>query len=343
MNAGRFKAGGFQQDGRGAFGNFAVETAHDSGNGYRPLAVGNGQHIAGKFAFFFVQCMEGFTLGSPAHDYFLIYESIVVERVQGLSVLQHDVVGDIDDVVYGALVAGDESLLQPGRRFGYFDAGNKAGAVPGAQVGVGDFYRHLFVYGIAGLFIGDFRDVHLLSAEGGDFVRNADYRKAVGAVGGDIDVEDSIAHVFGQRLTDFRLRRQNHDAFVAFRDTEFFLGANHAAGSDAANLGCFQFLHFAVMGIYQAGADTGERDLIADIQVGSAADNSLLSGAQFDRRQVESVGIGVGVDRRYLPDDHVIPAAAGGDYFGHLESGHRQPLGKFRRGQDNVYVVFQPV
>ena len=47
VDAGGVEAGGFQQDARGCFGNLAVEAAHDAGDGYRPGAVADDQHILG--------------------------------------------------------------------------------------------------------------------------------------------------------------------------------------------------------------------------------------------------------------------------------------------------------
>ena len=52
-----------------------------------------------------------FAFGRTPHDYLLLPDSIVIEGVQGLPVLQHDVIGDINDVVDRTLAAGYQSLL----------------------------------------------------------------------------------------------------------------------------------------------------------------------------------------------------------------------------------------
>ena len=96
------------------------------------------------------------------------------------------------------------------------------------------------------------------------------------------------------------------------------------------------------MGVYQAGADAGKGYLVADIQVGGAADHRLRLRAQVYRGQAEAVGVGVGINRRYLPDDDVIPVAAGGDDFRHLEPGQRQLLRQLGSGQGNIYIIFKP-
>ena len=75
--------------------------------------------------------------------------------MQRLPVFEHDVVGDIDNVIDRALPRGDEPFLQPRRRLLYFYAGNQAGAVPRAKLAVGDFDIYLLLYGVAGLFIAD--------------------------------------------------------------------------------------------------------------------------------------------------------------------------------------------
>ncbi|MBA7598662.1 hypothetical protein ES703_05681 [subsurface metagenome] len=118
--------------------------------------------------------------------------------MQGLPVFQHDVVGDIDHVVYRAHAAGKQSFLHPARGLAYGYAGNQAGAVAGAQLGVNYLYRYLLLNGGGDFFIADFRNMGALAGQGGDFSGDADYREAVGAVRGDIKVENGITQVVGE-------------------------------------------------------------------------------------------------------------------------------------------------
>ncbi|MBA7696999.1 hypothetical protein ES703_105657 [subsurface metagenome] len=115
MYAGRIEISRFQQYYRGIVSHLTVFTTHNSSQSHRPLAIGNDQHIARKQPFHAIQCGETLTLTRPAHNYLLTPYQTVIKSMQGLTVLQHHVVGNINDVIYGALSASQQPLLQPRR------------------------------------------------------------------------------------------------------------------------------------------------------------------------------------------------------------------------------------
>jgi len=188
VDAGRVEAGRLQQDGACLRAYLAVGAAHDTAEGYRPLRIGDDQHIAGKAPLYSIQRDHDLAVHRPAHDNLTALYLAIVEAVQRLAVLQHDVVGDIHDIVYRAHARADEALLEPLRGLAYLNAGYQAGAVPGAQVRVGYLHRYLFFYRRPLGFIINLRQRNALPGEGGYLVSDADDREQVGAVWGDLQV-----------------------------------------------------------------------------------------------------------------------------------------------------------
>ena len=115
MDIRRVEAGRFQQYRGRIPGDLAVSPTHHPGQGYGTFFIGNNQHIAGEAELGAVQGLDKFTVSGAANDDFLPPDSVIVERVQGLAVLHHYIVGNINNIVYGPQAASQQSFLHPSR------------------------------------------------------------------------------------------------------------------------------------------------------------------------------------------------------------------------------------
>ena len=94
-----------------------------------------------SFYFFTLRVGSGGGAGiGAAHDDGMVAQFVVVESVQRVAKLEHDVVGNVDDVVDAGYAAGFEAILEPrGRRLNFY-AANDAGGETAAQLRRADFH-----------------------------------------------------------------------------------------------------------------------------------------------------------------------------------------------------------
>ena len=106
--------------------------------------------------------------------------------MHGLTVLQHDIVGDIHDVVNGTDTHRAKPLPHPLGRGGNFDITDHTGRVPGAQLRVGSFHIQQFHQVPAAAAL-DNRgvEIHGCIIGGGHLPGQTNDGKAVGTVGSD--------------------------------------------------------------------------------------------------------------------------------------------------------------
>ena len=267
-------------------------------------------------------------------------EAGLVEGVQGLAGLEHDVIGDVDDVVDGPDAGGFETALHPVGGGADLDALEDAGAVAGAVGGVLDVDAGLGGDVAALLAEGDVGEAEGRAGEGGDFAGDADEGELVGAVGGDFEVEDGLglAEYGGQRGAGGEGGIEDHEAGVVGADAELVGGAKHAAALDAADLALFDF-----ESARQLGAEGREGVRPAGLDVGRAAhDDGAFGGAVVHGAQVQVVAVGVGLDVEDLGDDDARGRAA--DLFDafDLDAGKHQPVHQLPDRQLDVHVFLQP-
>ena len=101
---GGVEAGGLQDNVCGGIGDAAVEAADDAAEGAGVPVVGDDEVVGAEGDFDFVQGGHGLAGVGAADVDAPTEEGFVVEGVEGLSVFQHDVVGDVHHVVDGANV-----------------------------------------------------------------------------------------------------------------------------------------------------------------------------------------------------------------------------------------------
>ena len=337
----RGEVGAFEKDVRGAFDDAGFLTTHDASDGDGACVVGNDEVFGEQRVFLAVEREDFFAfLGAADGDAAL--EFIEVESVQVLAHLHHHIVGDIDDVVDGAEADAFEAGFQPSRAGADFDAFDDAGGVVGAAVGgfEGDFV------GLGGAaFRGGFRVIAFAfernAGEGGEFAGEAEMAEEIGAIRGDLEVEEGVAFddlVDG--FADGQRAVENPQAAGVFADPEFLAAAHHAEAIDTAELA---FFDLETAG--QSCAGEGERDFVARFEVLRAAnDLARAAAAVIDLADAEFVGIWVLLKGLDLSDDDLVGSDALLLNAFHLDAREGQEVGELRRGVSaEVEMGLEPV
>ena len=192
-DAGAVEAGGLEHHVVGVVHDLGVQPAHDARQTYRPALVGNDQMVGVQRVLPAVQGGELFALSGTADDDLPAVDIAVVEGVHGLAVLQHDVVGDVHDVVDGPHSHGAKPLPHPLGGGGDLHVAHHPGGVPGHQIGGGGLHvQQLGEHAVRPA-------LHLRGVEGEGLVKGsrrlpgqADDGQAVRAVGGDLELHHMV-------------------------------------------------------------------------------------------------------------------------------------------------------
>ena len=183
--------GAFKQQLGGAVLDFAVQTAHNTGQRHGLGAVADDKVIGGQGELFFVQGGDLLAVLGTAHDDLAAFQRVHIKGVHRLTDLQHDIVGNVHNVGDAAQPAQCQPAAHPARRLAGGDVVNIMSDVARAKVGRfhGDGQARL-----GGFADGVVRCGHLqrLAQHGGNLTRNAQNALAVGAVGGDGNIKDII-------------------------------------------------------------------------------------------------------------------------------------------------------
>ncbi len=256
-----------------------------------------------------------------------------------LAQFQHHVLGDVDQQRHRAHAAAAQALGHPqrggGARVHAFDHTAQVTRRFGAGVqGDGQF---------AAAHGGDRRGIerhHFTGARGGHVEGDAAHAEAVGAVGGELDLDAGVgqAQVLHQRLADRGVIGQLEQARGVAVQAQFLGRAQHAVGIHAAQLGRLD------VEVADLRADHRQRRDQARARVGRAAhDLQLLALPGIDLADLQAVGFGVALGGDDARHDHVVQAGAEvGDLFNFQTDGgqHRAQL-VARGGGGNVAA--QPV
>ena len=100
----------------GGVGDSALYTTKDAGDAERLIGVANHEVVGAEFPLLAVEGHEWRTFGAIADDDCLSVDFVGVEGVERLTDAEEDVVGDVDDVVYGVEADGFKGFLEPLRR-----------------------------------------------------------------------------------------------------------------------------------------------------------------------------------------------------------------------------------
>ena len=110
---------GFEQNIAGSFGDFTIKAAHDPRQGNRPATIEDDRVVRGKLAVLAIESAQGLAGLGRTHADDPAAQLLLVKSVQRLAGLQHDKIGDVDQVVDRALPGGLEPSLHPVGRVGH--------------------------------------------------------------------------------------------------------------------------------------------------------------------------------------------------------------------------------
>jgi len=259
--------------------------------------------------------------------------------MQGLTVFQQHVVGDIHHVADGAYAGliqpsperegalGDAHLLQETRRI---TGAALRGLHPHAEAGDDARLR---------LPQHDGRKPKVAAEDGREFTGDPDHREAVAAVGGHVDVEDPVLQIEGRAQTHPGLNAvlEFHDAAVIVGEAEFLLREQDTYGLHPPDLG---LLHQHARPQVRAYRGEGAHETRAHI--GRPADHLEFLTADIHTADREPVGPRMGpygddTRREYLLRDTLV-----NDLF-HLDAAHGEGLGHGRGVLGKVDVLPYPL
>ena len=261
---------------------------HHAGNCQGTRVVGDHQGVGTQADFLTIEQHQLLTLFGHTHaDAAVDFGEI--ERVQRLAQFEHHVVGDVDRSVNTANVGTTQALDHPQRSWlGQVDVTDHTPQVTRASVGRQYFNQANFVvYHRHGSnhWTSDRRVVQRTH-----FTGQASQGQAVAAVGGQVDLDAGVfqLQVNTDVLTHWCVGRQFHQAVIALTYLQLGLGAQHAVGFNATQLGLLD-LEVA----RQLGADHGERDFQARAHVRRSAHDLKGFRAVADLAHTQFVGIRV--------------------------------------------------
>ena len=341
------EAGGLKDNGVGVFIDAAVLAAHDARYCACLFAVGNHQHILAEGSVHSVKRLDGFAGNGIADDNLVVFDILDVKGVHRLSVLEHDIVCDVNDVVDWTNSAGAQTLSHPTRGRTDFNIFHDLCGIAWAQLWVAHLYRQIVVDVAAAAF--DLRSVHLqLFAEGNSsFPCQTQHRQAVRAVWGDFKFHTGVVAADGRSnvLSYLAVLLQQEDAVlgsvrkIPFGQIELCNRAHHAVGHHASELTLCDF-----DSVWQLGFVQSCRNHIAYMDIGGSGDNLdrlLLPNIQLADDQV--VGIRVWLHRQNLSYHYIFYIFKFGGPALHLGAGHTHRFGKIPHGDvSNIYIIFQP-
>ena len=131
---GAVEAGRFKDNRLGRVENLGVGSTHDACQSAGFLAVGDDEHAVVQNMVAVVEGSKGFTLLCAADVDLCAVEAGVVKGVHRLTVFEHDVVGDVHDVVDRADTRGAQAHSHPERRGRDFHVLDHARGVAVAEV-----------------------------------------------------------------------------------------------------------------------------------------------------------------------------------------------------------------
>ena len=335
---------GFENDSLGVIHNLGVCAAHNACNSNRLVVVADGEHLVAQVVVHTIEGLDGLTVAGAADNDAAVGQALVVESVHRLTVLEHNVVGNINDVIDWTDAAGVQTLAHPRRGRLDLDILDNAGGVARAQIGVLDLDGHILVDVVA--YALDLRGLDAERTVEGScgLASQTDHAQAVRTVRGDLEIGNPVVqteHLFdvlanrgaGGQEQDAVLARIRH---AAVGQTEFLERAHHAVGRHAAQLALGD-LHAA----RQGGLVQADRADLANGRrryIGCAGDDlHRLLLADIELADLQMVGIRVIDNLEDLAGHNVVDLRAEVVNLLDLGAGHSQ-LGIILLRGDAVHI-----
>ena len=226
--------------------------------------------------------------------------------MQRLTVGEHDVVRNVNNVVDRTQADGRQAGLQPLGRLLHLAAGDADAGVTATSLSILDDH----VDGEVVVVDGETIDrgamerglVAVLAKPGVEIAGNTPVAQCVGTVGGDVHLYEPVALqviILGGRHTYHSVVRQYDDTVVRRTNTNLVLSTNHAARLHAAQ---FRLLDDElVVAVVEHTAQVGHNHFLTSCHVGGAAHNlARFALAQINSRHMQVVAIGMGFARQHL-------------------------------------------
>ena len=338
------KVGNLEEDCAGRLGDLAIASPHDAGDRHGPFPVADHEHVGVEVALDLIEGCEGLAGTRPSGADLGAAHEVVVEGVERLTRLEHDVVGDVDDVVDGAHAGADEALLHPRGRRPQLDPLDDAGGEAPAEIGGFDRDGDEVAGLLPGLGVRAIRFAQGPAGDGRHLAGEAEHAEQVGAVGPGGDIEDDVADGIDEGCADGGVPGQHEDALVVVAQAELLLAEDHAGGVDAPDGAKLQLGELAAVAIDEHRAFGRERDPLAGGDVGRAADHRLRPVPHLHGSEHQAVGIGMGIDGEHFGHANELRIPLLADYLPALDLGDGigDALRELRGREVNVDVVAQP-
>ena len=271
-------------------------------------------------------------------------DAIVVEGVQRLPQLEHDVVRDVDDVVDRPLAERDQALLHPLGRRRDLDALDDGRQVAAAEIRRFDLDRCTSLDCRTTRFVVERWFAHGLAGQRCNFTGDTEDGQPVGTVRRDRELEDHVTEDVCERFARGRVGRQDEDAFVLFGQAELALTEHHAGGLDTTDHRSFKDALLAGI-VAHAGTRCRKRHLLSGFDIrGAAHDGVQLAAADVNRGETEAIGVRMRLNGDYCGDaDLATPRAAAADDRVNGEAGHREALRHVFRREAQVNIFAEPL
>ena len=310
------EVGGLEEHHRRVTDDLAVRAAHHARDAHRLVLVADAEHIRRKLALVAVKRLNGLALVRGAHDDVAALDAAEVKSVHRLTVLEHDVVGNINDVVDRAHAAVAQSLAHPARGRRDLDVFHHARGVARAEVAVLNVnVDDLRDAAAAALDLGCVQLERALEGRA-RLACKADNAQAVGAVGRDLELDDGIIETENARHVETRLGvlfLQNEDAVGDAVRELLLLGVQIFERADGIALGV---VGNKVALVEVRAARIGHGGRIAEVEAGverAVAQRGALKHLGGNHRAVDLVaGLDVGGNGGLILVDGVIVVQNGG-------------------------------
>ena len=309
-DGGAVKVGRLKDHIHGVVYDLGVLATHDTGKTDGLLSIGNDQHAGSQLSTVAIQSDQSFTLHSFTDDDLLGGNIAIVKGMHGLTVFQHDIVGDIDDVVNGADTVGTESLAEPLGGGGDLHIANHTGGVAVAESICGNLYiDHVRKLTLCAATDDRLVVLHRQVEGGGRLTGKANERIAVGTVVGDFEFYHRviIADDGVDVITGLAILFQNPDAVldgignVVEGQVQLLNGAEHAIGDLTPELALGNLDTAGETGIVKSGGNQ-----VTLLHVLCAGDDLYrLFLAHIYLTDPHVVGVGVALNGQDLAYDNI--------------------------------------
>ncbi|MCW0450588.1 hypothetical protein NB706_003422 [Xanthomonas sacchari] len=296
---------GLQEHVAGGLGHAGGVAAHQACQRHRPIGIGDQQERRIQHGLAAIEQGQGLAVARVAHADRAL-QGVQVEGMHRLAQFQHHVLGDVHQQRQRTHAAAAQAFGHPQRRLRRrIQVLDHAAAITrrvGARV-----QRHRQRTLAAHRGRRHRQRQHVAAAGRGHVVGDAAHAEAVGAVGGELDLDAGVgqAQILDQRLADRRIVGQFEQAGRVAVQAQLLGRAQHAVGRDAAQLGRLD------RDAADLRTDQRQRRDQTRARIGRAADDlQQFALPGIDPAHLQPVGLGM---RRGLDDPrhhHLLQAVA---------------------------------